>query len=228
MCPMRVLIRPREPGEGERYAELDELLAIDVGRRAKQSHLEDVIDRHAEDRASQDAGRSAAEPSRALAFEDDPALDLYDERWTIHTRSEERPPVKFIEGAKVERSLLSNGCLISGKVINSVLSPGVVVQPGAEVRDSVIMNDTIIEAGAVVERCILDKRVVVGRDAIVGFGDDLTPNNKEPSNLASGITIVGKNAQIPAGTRIGRPEKAGGTARRPALSIVARNRFEWG
>jgi hypothetical protein len=31
-----------------------------------------------------------------------------------------------------------------------------------------------------------------------------------------------------AGTRIGRPEKAGGTARRPALSIVARNRFEWG
>jgi glucose-1-phosphate adenylyltransferase len=137
-------------------------------------------------------------------LEDDPALDLYDDRWTIHTRSEERPPVKFVEGAQVERSLLSNGCLISGRVINSVLSPGVVVQPGAEVRDSVIMNDSIIEAGAVVERCILDKQVVVGRDAVVGYGDDLTPNTKEPANLASGITIVGKGAQIPAGTRIGR------------------------
>ncbi|HZG68696.1 MAG TPA: glucose-1-phosphate adenylyltransferase, partial [Herpetosiphonaceae bacterium] len=62
----------------------------------------------------------------------------------------------------------------------------------------------IIEAGARVERCILDKQVIVGRDAIVGYGDDLTPNKKEPGNLASGITIIGKGAQIPAGTRIGR------------------------
>ena len=137
-------------------------------------------------------------------LEDNPALDLYDDRWTIHTRSEERPPVKFAEGAEVERSLLSNGCLISGRVINSVLSPGVVVQAGAEMRDSVIMNDTTIEAGARVERCILDKQVMVGRDAVVGYGDDLTLNTKEPGNLASGITIVGKGAQIPAGTRIGR------------------------
>ena len=89
-------------------------------------------------------------------------------------------------------------------MINSVLSPGVVVQAGAEVRDSVIMNDTTIEAGARVERCILDKQVMVGRDAVVGYGEDLTPNTKEPGNLASGITIVGKGAQIPPGTRIGR------------------------
>lgn len=135
---------------------------------------------------------------------DEPELDLYDERWTIHTRSEERPPVKLSSGAQVDRALLSNGCIIAGTVVNSVLSPGVIVQSGAEVRDSIILNDTIVEAGARVERCILDKQVRVGRDASVGSGEDLTPNQREPQNLTTGITIVGKGAMIPPGTRIGR------------------------
>ena len=135
---------------------------------------------------------------------DEPELDLNDERWTIHTRSEERPPVKLSSGAQVDRALLSNGCIIAGTVINSVLSPGVVVQAGAEVRDSIILNDTIVESGARVDRCIIDKQVRVGRNAVVGSGEDQTPNQREPQNLATGITIVGKGALIPSGTRIGR------------------------
>lgn len=137
-------------------------------------------------------------------LEDDPELDLYDPSWTIHTRSVERPPVKFLSGASVSRCLLANGCIISGTVINSVLSPGVCIEPGAEVRDSVIMNDTLIRAGARVHRCILDKEIEVGREAEVGSGTDTTPNRREPRNLDSGITVVGKEARIPAGAHIGR------------------------
>jgi glucose-1-phosphate adenylyltransferase len=133
-----------------------------------------------------------------------PPLDLYDHRWTIHTRSEERPPVKLAEGARVEGSLLSNGCVIAGAVVNSVLSPGVIVEAGAEVRDSIVMNDTVISSGARIDRCILDKQIVVGADAALGYGDDNTPNETEPQNLQSGITIVGKDAHIPEGTRVGR------------------------
>lgn len=135
---------------------------------------------------------------------DQPALDLYDEHWRIHTRSEERPPVKLNPGARTMRSLLSNGCTISGTVINSVLSPGVIVEAGAEVRDSIIMTDTIIRAGAKIDRCILDKQIIVGPDSVIGWGDDSVPNRSEPRNIVDGITIVGKSAQIPAGVRIGR------------------------
>lgn len=135
---------------------------------------------------------------------DPPALDLYDQGWTIHTRSEERPPVKLLPGARVMRGMLSNGCVVAGTVVNSVLSPGVVVEAGAEVRDSVVMNDAVIEAGAQVDRCILDKEVVVGRAAEVGVGPDETPNHDEPEILSMGVTIAGKRARIPAGTRIGR------------------------
>ncbi len=137
-------------------------------------------------------------------LEDAPALDLYDKRWTIHTRSEERPPVKLGVTARVERSLLSNGCVVEGSVVNSVLSPGVIVEAGAEIRDSVIMNDTVIEAGARVDRCIVDKQVVVGRDTVMGHGEDTTQNRLDPEYIVQGITIIGKMAIIPAGTRIGR------------------------
>ena len=69
-------------------------------------------------------------------------LNLHDPKWIIHTRSEERPPVKFGPQAQLSNSLVSNGCVIRGQVERSVLSPGVYVSPGAVVRESVIINDT--------------------------------------------------------------------------------------
>jgi glucose-1-phosphate adenylyltransferase len=133
-----------------------------------------------------------------------PELDLYEPGWILHTRSQERPPVKLGSAGQSCDSLLSNGCVIDGTVINSVLSPGVRVERGALVRDSVIMNDTIIRAGAVVDHCVLDKEIEVGADAQVGAGDDMTINALEPANINTGITIAGKRAKIPASAVIGR------------------------
>ncbi len=145
---------------------------------------------------------------------DDPELDLYDKEWLIHTRSEERAPARIGPTAQVHRSLVSHGCVIDGTVVNSVLSPGVRVDVGAVVRDSIVMFDGVIRSGAVVDRAILDKEVVVGPGAIVGDGDDFdTPNRHEPGRLNTGITVVGKRAIIPRGTRIGRNCRVGGDVR---------------
>jgi len=137
-------------------------------------------------------------------LEQKPALDLYDKDWVIHTRSHERPPVRLGPRGEVHDCLLSNGCVINGTVINSVLSPGVRVENGAVVRDSVIMNDTTINAGALINGCVLDKEVQIGGEAQVGVGDDNTPNRLEPTKIHTGITIVGKRARVPDGAAIGR------------------------
>ena len=137
----------------------------------------------------------------------DPALDfkLYDPKWLIRTRSEERPPAKVGPQSRVTGSILCNGCTIRGTVERSVLSPGVYVSPGAIVRDSVVMNDTWIGPGAVLDRVIVDKQVVVGAGVRLGYGDDLTvPNTRQPDKLNTGVTVVGKSAHIPAGITIGR------------------------
>jgi glucose-1-phosphate adenylyltransferase len=163
----------------------------------------------------QDVGtiQSFWEANMAL-LDDDPILDLHDREWVIHTRSEERAPAKVGPTAQVHRSLISDGCMIAGTVVNSVLSPGVRVDVGAVVRDSIVMFDSVIRSGAVVDRAILDKEVVVGPGAIIGDGPiDDRPNRHEPGRLNTGITVVGKRAIIPRGARIGRNVKVAADAR---------------
>ncbi|MBI4789390.1 MAG: glucose-1-phosphate adenylyltransferase [Chloroflexi bacterium] len=137
-------------------------------------------------------------------LEPNPRLNLYDANWVIHTRSQEKPPVKIGPQGSVERSLVSNGCIIRGRVEHSVLSPGVYVAPGASVRDSIVMNDTWIGEGAALDKVIVDKQVVVGAGTRLGAGDDLRPNTAEPDRINTGITVVGKSARIPSGLVVGR------------------------
>lgn len=135
---------------------------------------------------------------------ENPALDLYDPEWVVHTRSEERAPCKIGLNAQINGNLLSNGCRVDGVVERSVLSPGVYVAEGAVVRDSIIFNDTVIEAGAVVERSIIDKQVVIEKGAKVGYGDDNAPNKVMPAQINTGITLVGKGSVVPEDAVIGR------------------------
>ncbi|MCB2184324.1 MAG: glucose-1-phosphate adenylyltransferase [Desulfobulbaceae bacterium] len=107
--------------------------------------------------------------------------------------------------ATVRRSLVSSGCVIEGTVINSVLSPGVIVKRGAVVRDSILFHDCLIKENAVVDLAILDKEVVVNRKTTVGHGagKDIV-NRIYPTHLTSGITLVGKEVIVPAGIVVGR------------------------
>jgi glucose-1-phosphate adenylyltransferase len=135
---------------------------------------------------------------------EDPALNLYDPEWVVHTRSEERAPAKVGANAQVGGSLLSNGSRVEGTAERSVISPGVYIAEGAVVRDSVILYDTVIEAGAVVDRCIVDKNVVISAGAQIGDGDDNTPNVGLPEVLNTGLTLIGENSVVPEGIAIGR------------------------
>ena len=101
--------------------------------------------------------------------------------------------------------MVAAGCVIEGEVINSVLSPGVRVAKGAVVRDSIIGDDCLIGAGAKVDLAILDKRVRLGEKAVAGHGDDKGLVNREfPKHLYTGISLIGKGAEVPPSTVIGR------------------------
>lgn len=131
-------------------------------------------------------------------------LDLYDPTWKVYTKSEDLPPVKVGSNAIMHNSLVSNGCVIEGTVINSVLSPGVRVGKGSVVKDSVVLNNVIISTDVTVNRCIIDKKVTIGRNAHLGYGEDYTPNQDKPSLLQTGITVIEKGSIIPSETKIGR------------------------
>jgi glucose-1-phosphate adenylyltransferase len=133
-----------------------------------------------------------------------PDFDLYDSAWVIHTKSEERPPAKLTDEARVVRSLISHGCTIRGTVESSLLSPGVFVAEGTTIRDSILMPDAIVGPGCVLDHVIVDKEAIIGKNCRIGWGDDLTPNQDEPVNLSTGLTVIGKGAHIPDGITVGR------------------------
>jgi len=114
------------------------------------------------------------------------------------------PPVKLGPEAQVSRSLVSHGCIINGKVLNSVLSPSVYVEEGAQVVDSIVLDDTTISQDAVVHYSIVDKQCYIAPGCCIGYGDDYTPNKDEPLYLNCGITVVGKGARLPLGLKVGR------------------------
>ena len=124
---------------------------------------------------------------------DPPPLDLNDRNWVIHTRTEERPPMRIASGASIANSMISDGCIVeNGAVVQeSVLSPGVIVHARAKVYRSVVLTDTEIEADACLSRAIIDKRVTIGTGSQIGSLDE-----------KSGLSVVGKNSIVPGGTLV--------------------------
>jgi glucose-1-phosphate adenylyltransferase len=122
-----------------------------------------------------------------------PPLDLDDRSWIIHTRTEERPPIRTASGADICESMVTDGCYIgtNAKITHSILGPGVQVQAGARISDSIILTDCVIAEGAVIERAIIDKRVVVGKGACIGCGEPSEP-----------LVMVGKNTNLPDGITV--------------------------
>lgn len=136
---------------------------------------------------------------------------LSPQKWEIITnvesdgRTTDRPPARFGAKAQMQNSLISAGCTIHGTVVNSILSPGVVVESGATVRDSILFQDCVVKKDAVIDLAILDKYVEVGEAAVVGDGDGHKIINRQyPKHLYTGITVVGRRAKIPANVTVGR------------------------
>ncbi|HET7627264.1 MAG TPA: glucose-1-phosphate adenylyltransferase subunit GlgD [Bacillales bacterium] len=79
----------------------------------------------------------------------------------IYTKVKHEAPAKYGKHADVSRSLIANGCEISGHVENSILFRGVKVKEGAVVKNSIIMQKGMIEEGVHLENVIADKQVTI-------------------------------------------------------------------
>ncbi|MGL4362847.1 MAG: glucose-1-phosphate adenylyltransferase [Cellulosilyticaceae bacterium] len=132
-----------------------------------------------------------------------PEFNLYDEFWKIYTNIDHQPPQFINEEAIIEKSLISEGCEISGKIYNSVIGPRVHIEEGAIVTDSIVMQDTVIRKGAILERCIVSEKSVVGENTYIGQGENKIHESK-PHIYYSGITAIGAYTNVPSNVVIGK------------------------
>ena len=123
-------------------------------------------------------------------------LDLLESSWPIYSRIPSAPPAFMGKTAKVEHSVMTQGCDVNGSVFNSVLSDNVVIEEGADVQYSVLMPGVTVKRGAVVKYAILGENVQIGAGATVG-GD---PMDYDP-NLW-GISVIGPGGVIADGETV--------------------------
>lgn len=123
---------------------------------------------------------------------DDPVLNLRDNKFRIYSKNDARAPQFVGENASMVNSMISEGCRIYGKVVNSILSGGVIIEEGAEVCDSVIMEDVVIKRGARVYTSIIDSDATVLEGAVVGTKN---ADKSDITVIAKGVVVKPEHAK---------------------------------
>jgi glucose-1-phosphate adenylyltransferase len=118
-----------------------------------------------------------------------PQFSLYDERWPIRTKATQQPPAKFVFAQEGRRmgvaidSVVSAGCIVSGgRVLNSVLSPGVRINSYCEVELSILMPRVEIGRYSRIRHAIVNTGVKIPENSLIGFDRD--------ADLASGYHVT--------------------------------------
>ena len=129
----------------------------------------------------------------------DPYFNLYGQRWPIHTYQPAAPPAKFIfateraEGFRVGKaldSLVAPGCIVSGIVRNTVLSPHVIIRSWAQIDESVIMDGVVVGRHCKIKKAIIDKHNVIPPKTTIGYNP--REDRKHFTVTPRGIVVVPK------------------------------------
>ena len=76
----------------------------------------------------------------------------------IYSKVDDNPPAKYNMGAQVRNSLVSSGCIINGRVENSVLFKKAYIGNNCVIKNSIILNDVYIGDNTRIENCIVESR----------------------------------------------------------------------
>jgi len=129
-------------------------------------------------------------------------LNLSDSNWRIYSRTDGMPPQYISESAKVENSLVTEGCEIYGNIDYSILFNNVTVEEGATVDYSLIMPGAVIKKGANVRYAIIAENAVIEENADIG-GDPAVVGTDDWGITVIGANLnVGKNAKVSANKMI--------------------------
>ena len=139
-----------------------------------------------------------------------PEFNLYDQRWPIRTKATQQPPAKFVFAQEGRRmgvavdSIVSAGCIVSGgRVMHSVLSPGVRVNSYCEVEYSILLPGVEIGRYSRIRRAIVNTGVKLPesqRDRIRPGRGPRQGLSRHRRRHRSGRTWQG-SAQLPAPRR---------------------------
>ncbi|SFS50347.1 glucose-1-phosphate adenylyltransferase [Paenibacillus sp. BC26] len=97
-----------------------------------------------------------------------PSLNLNDYQWPIYSVQPNRPAQFMAAGAKISNSLVTEGCIVEGTVVGSVLFCDVHVGPDSRIHNSVIMPGVRIGKGVSIYKAIVAEGTIIPDGASIG------------------------------------------------------------
>jgi len=169
----------------------------------------------------EDIGTIQAFYEANLAFADPvPRFSFYDEVDRMYTRTRHLPPSKLVNGSQLERTLLTEGCIIDGATVHRAVI-GIRSKLGrSTIRNSVLMGSDFYETDedrtdalrrgipqvgigydCHIERAIIDKNARIGNRVRL-VGGTSVDREGEFWTLRDGVLVIHKDAIVPDGTQL--------------------------
>jgi glucose-1-phosphate adenylyltransferase len=98
--------------------------------------------------------------------------NLNDTSWKIYTDTMAMPPQYIGNEAKVNSSIIVDGCRVFGEVNKSILSHGVTIGEGSIIKDSVIMSNVKIGKNVVIEKAMIGEGAIIEDNCIISSDDN--------------------------------------------------------
>lgn len=150
-----------------------------------------------------------------------PRFNFFDMTAPIFTRPRSLPASK-INGATIEQSLISDGCIINHSVLNrTLLGIRSLVDHGSHLNRVVVMGNDYYESaesiashqtagkprigigkGTRIENAIIDKNARIGENCVISPEGKSADSDHSLYFIRDGIVVVPKNGLIPHGTVI--------------------------
>ncbi len=92
----------------------------------------------------------------------------------IYSKVDDLAPAKYNPGSNVKNSLIASGCIINGRVEDSVIFKKVYIGNNCTIKNCIVLNDVHIGDNTYLENCIIESR------------DTIRPNT----------TYIGENGEI--------------------------------
>ena len=117
-------------------------------------------------------------------------LNLDDPEWHIFSRNPGLPVHFIAPEAEVTNTMVNEGCMVYGKVLDSVLNYNVTVGKNSLIKDSVVLPGVKIGENVKINKTIIGEDTVIGDNVTIGENEDE-------------VTLIGNNKRIKKDVRKG-------------------------
>ncbi|KLU65474.1 glucose-1-phosphate adenylyltransferase [Desulfosporosinus acididurans] len=134
-------------------------------------------------------------------LEGDEAINLFDPAQRVFSNEDILPPQYIGPKARINNSLISNGCVVLGDVSYSVLAPGAYVGEGASIENSILLPHARVSGHTKINKTIVGENAKIMSYCSIGIEQDSGVRQ-------AGITVIedhyvlGKGSVIYAGSNL--------------------------